>query len=42
MPVVNIGMTLGRVGLVVPYDFARKMIEVCEWPTPRGFSTPRT
>lgn len=25
----KMGMTLGRVGLVVPYDFARKLIEVC-------------
>jgi enoyl-CoA hydratase/carnithine racemase len=25
----RLGMTLGRVGLVVPYDFTRKLIEVC-------------
>jgi len=24
-----LGMTLGRVGLMVPYDFTRKLIEVC-------------
>ena len=25
----RLGMTLGRVGLMVPYDFTRKLIEVC-------------
>jgi|YelNatPaOPRAMG01_1025707.scaffolds.fasta_scaffold05351_10 enoyl-CoA hydratase/carnithine racemase len=25
----KLGMTLGRVGLMVPYDFTRKLIEVC-------------
>ncbi|HUY28747.1 MAG TPA: enoyl-CoA hydratase/isomerase family protein [Candidatus Binataceae bacterium] len=25
----KLGMTLGRVGLMVPYDFTRKMIEIC-------------
>jgi enoyl-CoA hydratase/carnithine racemase len=28
----RLGMTLGRVGLMVPYDFTRKLIEVCGSP----------
>jgi len=28
----RMGMTLGRVGLIVPYDFARKLIEACGSP----------
>jgi len=28
----RLGMTLGRVGLMVPYDFTRKLVEVCGSP----------
>ena len=35
-------MMLGRVGLMVPYDFTRKLIEVCGSANTAWINTPPT